>query len=409
MATSRNSLVVLGCSATKFDIDGQVPAVHLYDGPMFRVLRSHLRGRKWSKNLSVGVLSAKYGLIGAVAPIESYDQRMTAQQAARLRTRVNECLSTLATSHERVHLVLGRDYMQAVDSDRLRAQADVRCVDGPIGMKLHELSTLLTSLPAVRRDLREVSQRTGNRGPLYFLPDWDDFVDAEFDFIEDKFSAPDRSDRKQAHITELLRPNRICDGILVSLAQNLGTKGLLRRLPPADPELLRPPSVRDHFGLSPDQWAFGDCGAFSYAKHDPSISIEQAVAVYELYDFDLGASVDHIPLPEIVNDSGEREALSEYERKRRVRVTRDNAEAFMRVWRTRGCKFTPVGVIQALDAAGYARQVRDYLDMGYNHIALGGLVPRTDEDIRDIVSAVKRATALCPEQPWVHLFGVFRP
>src|SRR5216684_3209695 len=155
MATSRNSLVVLGCSATKFDVDGHVPAVHLYDGPMFRTLRSHLRGRKWSKNLSVGILSAKYGLIGAVAPIEPYDQRMTPDQAAHLRTRVNECLLALATNHERVHLVLGRDYMEAVDSDRLRAHADVRCVDGPIGMKLHELSTLLTSLPAVRRDLRE--------------------------------------------------------------------------------------------------------------------------------------------------------------------------------------------------------------------------------------------------------------
>jgi hypothetical protein len=410
MATSRNSLVVLGCSATKFDVDGQVPAVHLYDGPMFRTLRSHLRGRKWSKNLSVGVLSAKYGLIGAVAPIETYDQRMTPQQAAHLRTRVNESLLVLAASHERVHLVLGRDYMQAVDLDRLRARTDVQSADGPIGMKLHALSTLLASLPAVRRDLRAVSEQTSNRGPLYFLPDWDDFVDAEFDFVRDKFSAMDRSDRKQAHITQLLRPSRICDGILVSLAQNLGSKGLLRRLPPEDPELLRPPSVRDHFGLSPDQWAFGDCGAFSYAKdHDPAISVEQAVAVYELYDFDLGASVDHIPLPEIVNDEGRREALSDYERKRRVKVTRDNAEAFIRVWRARGCRFTPVGVIQALDATGYARQMTDYLDMGYNHIALGGLVPRSDEDIRDIVSAIKRATTQCQEKPWVHLFGVFRP
>jgi integrase len=74
MTTSPQTLVVLGCSATKFDVDGQVPAVHLYDGPVFRVLRSHLRSYKWPSDLSVGVLSAKYGFVGAVAPIKNYDQ-----------------------------------------------------------------------------------------------------------------------------------------------------------------------------------------------------------------------------------------------------------------------------------------------------------------------------------------------
>jgi len=374
MGSPQNTLVVLGCSATKFDVEGQVPAVHLYDGPMFRVLRSHLRAHKWSKDLSIGVLSAKYGLIGAVAPIESYDQRMTSDRAAFLRTEVNESLSLLAEGHRRVHLVLGRDYLQAVDSSLLRERAEVRSADGPIGEKLHQFSRLLASFPTMPRDLRVVSQVRNHRRPLYFLPDWDDFLDVDFDFRRDKFSAENRSDRKQAHGIQLLRPRKICDGVLVSLAQHLGSKGMLRRLPPGDPELLRPLSVRDHFGLSPDQWAFGDCGAFSYAKDfQPAISVERAVAVYELYDFDLGASVDHIPLPEIADSEGRRKKLPEDERKRRVKLTRDNADEFMSVWRARGCKFTPVGVIQGIDARAYARQVHEYLEMGYNHIGLGGL------------------------------------
>lgn len=410
MSPSQNALVVLGCSATKFDVEGQVPAVHLYDGPMFRVLRSHLRAHKWSKDLSIGVLSAKYGLIGAVAPIETYDQRMTSDRAAILRTQVNESFSLLAARHQRVHLVLGRDYMQAIDSGLLRERAEVRTVDGPIGEKLHQFSRLLASFPMARRDLREVSQVGSHRRPLYFLPDWDDFLDVDFDFRKDKFSAENRSDRKQAHSIQLLRPRKICDGILVSLAQHLGSKGMLRHLPPGDPQLMRPLSVRDHFGLSPDQWAFGDCGAFSYANEcRPSISVEQAVAVYELYDFDLGASVDHIPLPEIVDKEGRRKKLSAEERKRRVKLTRDNADEFISVWRARGCKFTPVGVIQGIDATGYARQIHEYLEMGYNHIALGGLVPKSDEDIRKIVSAVSGTIENYPEKPWIHLLGVFRP
>ena len=106
-ALPQNTLVVLGCSATKFEVAGQVPAVHLYDGPMYRVLRSHLRTHRWPKELSIGVLSAKHGLIGSLAPIENYDQRMTIDRAASLRPQVTTTLSGLVKQNTQVHLVLG--------------------------------------------------------------------------------------------------------------------------------------------------------------------------------------------------------------------------------------------------------------------------------------------------------------
>src|SRR5712692_3635441 len=199
MTSQQNSLVVLGCSATKFQVDGQIPAVYLYDGPMFRVLRSRLRTHKWPRDLSIGVLSAKYGLIGGVAPIETYDQRMTPDRAAHLRTKVTSSLSTLAQQHGRIHFVLGQDYLEAIDCLALRERTEVECVEGAIGVKLHRLSNLLTSFASDRRDLREVSRSAGNGAPLYFLPDWDDFLDVGFDFRKDKFSADNRSDRRQAH------------------------------------------------------------------------------------------------------------------------------------------------------------------------------------------------------------------
>ena len=87
MPASSSSLVVLGCSATKFDSEGSIPAVHLYDGPMYRVLRSRLRSHRWPERLNISVLSAKYGLIGSVAPIRHYDQRMTADRAERARAQ----------------------------------------------------------------------------------------------------------------------------------------------------------------------------------------------------------------------------------------------------------------------------------------------------------------------------------
>lgn len=405
-APLQNTLVVLGCSATKFDVDGQVPAVHLYDGPMYRVLRSHLRSYRWPTDLSVSVLSAKYGLIGGLAPIENYEQRMTPQRALQLKEKVTSSLREISAKHKNLHMILGRDYLQAIDAPALSNQISIDYAEGPIGMKLHRFSHLLSRHK--RQPRTHYSPELGPR-PLYFLPDWDDFLDVDYDFDNDTFSAKARAERNEVHMIKLFQPQRLCDGVLVSLAQHLGTKGLLRRVPLDDPYLLRPRSVRDHFGLSQDQWAFGDCGAFSYVNDDmPSISVEQAVAIYELYEFDMGASVDHIPVEEVTTIKGKRK-LSDAERRQRVKLTRENAATFFSLWRSRQCNFTPVGVVQGLDPSSYARQVLEYAEIGYTHLALGGLVPRQDDDIKEIVNQVTRALAQLKQRPWIHLLGIFRP
>jgi len=408
MSSTSDSLVIVGCSATKFDVDSSVPAVHLYDGPVYRILRAHLRHQRWSKDLSLGVLSAKHGLIGAMAPISTYDLRMTPARADLLRDTVTSTLHEYAKGKANVHLVLGKDYLRALDFSNLIAPENVITADGPIGLKLQYFSRLLGRFkrsPRVRRIPIHAAR------PLYFLPDWDDFLDTGFDFHNDTFSAEKKSDRVQSHSIELMRPRRLCDGVLVSLAQQLsGSKGLLRKLPASDPGHLRPRSVRDHFGLADDQWAFGDCGAFSYVNRcNPAISVEQAVALYDLHEFDLGASVDHIPVPEVVDEDGIRRQLSKYQRSRRVKLTQENAVAFIDEWRRRVCTFVPVGIIQAMSAKNYAEQIPEYIEMGYTHIALGGLVPQSDSEITDVIKAVRSVTKTLRTIPWIHLLGVYRP
>ena len=87
--------------------------------------------------------------------------------------------------------------------------------------------------------------------------------------------------------------------------------------------------MRNQFGLSKDQSLFGDCGAFSYVNDDePAISIEQAIALYDLHGFDFGASVDHIPVLNI-NRDGLKFELSNDQRKKRVDTTKKNAERKM--------------------------------------------------------------------------------
>jgi hypothetical protein len=303
---------------------------------------------------------------------------------------------------------MGKNYLQSINLEALsNAHTRFRFVDGPIGMKLHRLHDLLQTLgPKPRSGPKPLASMDR---PLYFLPDWDDFLDADYNFTKDQFSATNRSQRHEEHSIALMRPHRLCDGVLVSLAQNLGSKGLLKRMAFSDEESLAPRSVREHFSLRTDQWAFGDCGAFSYVAEDaPAISVEQAVSLYDLYEFDLGASVDHIPLQEIPTSKGRR-PLSEYERRARVKLTRENADRFLTIYRERGARFTPVGVVQGLGPKSYANQIAEYVEMGYEHLAIGGLVPRSDAEILNIVRAVHKEVKELRSKPWIHLLGIFRP
>ncbi|MCY4654899.1 MAG: tRNA-guanine transglycosylase DpdA [Dehalococcoidia bacterium] len=402
-------LLILGCSNPKRASAGILPALDRYDGPAYRVLRKFLRERQWPQDVSIAILSAKYGLFGSLKGIEDYDQRMSPEIVGGM---IAECSTTLGKwmrsgSHRSVHLSLGKDYIPAVRPglDALGLSPEV--FSGGIGEKLHQIKNFLNGSSSVQRDTAVVEAGTGRT--MYFLPDWDDLLDPEFDFEDDSFSGKNREERGDRHCSVLMQPKRMSDGILVSLAQQGSSKGPLRRLEGTEDGALAPLPLRSQFGLSRSQYLFGDCGAFSYLNEDqPTITVDQAVALYELYNFDFGASVDHIPVRK-VNKDGVLMLLSEEERQERVNITRNNAKLFIETAKERKAQFNPVGTIQGLSSGQYAQAIGDYYEMGYRHVALGGLVPLNDNEIEEIVRAVDSAANKLKNRPWIHLFGVFRP
>ena len=400
-------LLILGCSQTKRDSRGLLPALDRYDGPQYRVLRKFLRESQWPTNLSVAILSAKHGLFGSLKSIEHYDQRMSVASAHAHAQNCSRILNKWAESHDTVYLSLGRDYLPAVSPalDSLRIRSEV--FNGPIGVKLNKVKSFLSSSSPAPRVKAHVEGGTGNCS--YFLPDWDDLLDPAFDFESDSFSGATREQREDKHCSVLMQPKRMSDGFLVSLAQRGTSKGPLRRLEGTETSSLYPLPLRSRFGLSDNQFLFGDCGAFSYVNEDaPTISVEQAVSLYELYGFDFGASVDHIPVRHIVKN-GESKALPNEERQGRVDATRTNAELFIKAAKRRKAVFNPVGTIQGLSPEQFAQSVHDYHEMGYRHLALGGLVRLPDSEVAEIVRKVISTADGIKERPWIHLFGIFRP
>jgi hypothetical protein len=402
-------LLVLGCSQTKRDTEGLLPAIDRYDGSSYRVLRNYLRQREWPSNLSVAILSAKYGLVGGFTGIEDYDERMTAPRASAWAPLCGDTLANWATDHASVHFSLGKDYLPAVTPAikyTLKNKAEI--FEGPIGMKLSQIKGLLERTGSPARHRPKLPE-PGSGSVNYFLPDWDDLLDEHFNFESGEFSGASRAEREDKHCCILMKPKRMCDGVLVSLAQHVTSKGPLKRIMGTEAASLAPKNLRNQFGLDGEQSLFGDCGAFSYVNEDePAISVEQAVALYDLYGFDFGASVDHIPVPEIIQ-KGNKKVLSSAKRANRVRVTIENAARFISVANQRQAGFIPVGTIQGLKPEEYAKSARLYHEMGYRHLALGGLVPLPDAAIEKIVTQVMCVVSELKPRPWVHLFGIFRP
>lgn len=408
-AASRDArkLLILGCSDLKRHSDGPLPALDRYDGPAYRVLRKFLRERLWPSDLSIAVLSAKHGLFGIFKNIEDYNKRMDSDTARLQAPACTRVLESWAQHHKSIHISLGQQYLPALQPAIDQLEIEPTLFHGAIGHKLSQVKNLLANSISTPRNIPQIEAGTGQY--RYFLPDWDDVLDPNFDFETDKFSAPARSQRDDKHCAVLTKPQRLSDGVLLSLAQCEIQKGLLKRPQGTGVESLSPPPIRQHFGLEDDQYLFGDCGAFSYVdSEEPALSVDRAVALYESYGFDFGAAVDHIPMAKIVR-GGEVRELSKSERLKRIEITSTNAADFITSAQQRKAKFLPVAILHGLDPEGYSSLVRYYYDLGYRHIAIGGLVPRADKQVADVVTAVMKSVDDLPERPWMHLFGIYRP
>jgi len=404
-------LLVLGCSDRKRTAKGKLPALELYDGVNFRVLRTFLLDRGWPPGLCIKILSAKYGLINATDLIESYDQRLDKEQARQFNPAVLKSLKTLGKLSS-VFINLGKDYLPAINgTDNLFQKKRITHAEGGIGQKMAHMKRWLNGLPSLTAAM---PGKRSSPSYLYFFPDWDDYVAEPFVHEINTQNRPVRTTKRYAH--QVFGATQTpYDGMLVSLAQIYTGKGTLSRL---DADLVDRNALRKAMKVPKRLLLFGDCGAFSYVFDEkPPFSAEEAAQLYHRYGFDVGASVDHIPLPEIVVEDNKgklvRKVLTLEERTARMRLTAQNAEAFLAARRKHRHRFVPIGVIQGLDTGSYIKYVHDYIDMGYQHIALGGLVPKSDSEILEICSAVRNAvqtrTRGEKQNLWLHLFGILRP
>lgn len=251
----------------------------------------------------------------------------------------------------------------------------------------------------------------------FFMPDWNDTVDPGFDFQADEFT-PDRDVSKDVYAHEIFE-RMPYSGILISRAVAEKSETRYQNLVDV--------GSREFYRLPDEMEIFGDCGAFSYVNEDePRYETEDVLEYYDAIGVDYGVSVDHLVVNTIYVVETAREELedgsviekqrkrkkqmTDEERQRRIHLTLENADDFLRLHNQRGYEFTPVGVAQGWNSTAYAESVEQLLKMGYKYIALGGLARSPSSSILEILRAVEKAKVKCtnvdPHEVRLHLFGV---
>jgi hypothetical protein len=150
-----------------------------------------------------------------------------------------------------------------------------------------------------------------------------------------------------------------------------------------------------------DMELFGDSGAFSYVKEEvPPYTPEQVLDFYADARFTHGCAVDHVIFEYERDDKGKAPG-SEHAR-RRFEITLENAREFLKLSRNLGSGFTPIGVAQGWSPSSIADAAAKLEMMGYEYLALGGLVPLRADDIHRCLKAVRERIS---HDTRIHLLG----
>ena len=244
----------------------------------------------------------------------------------------------------------------------------------------------------------------------YFIPEWDDRVDPEYDFITDSHSKIHYENplTNDVYIWDIFGLNAVpVDGVLVSRMKAMQSKSKYERI------LER--GIHQFLHLPPEIEIMGDCGAWGYIdKEEPPFEVGEVLDYYVRCGFNYGVSVDHLIVP-----------AYDDQKERRWKITIDRAREMHRLWSSREDyqrSVRIIGVAQGWDVGSYREAVRELLDIGYDYVGLGGLArsptgtKSEKEGTKNILNVVKGVwtdiTKWIDENKRridVHIFGVARP
>jgi len=228
----------------------------------------------------------------------------------------------------------------------------------------------------------------------FIFADSQDTIDPNYDFLNDEFSSDriiQRTD-KYPHEVFKLKPY---DGMLISrgLLDDGVYKSSSRAYSSEQTKRLKREGIKKFLRYY-DGEIFGDNGAFSYHKLDtPPYEVDETVKYYKECGFDYGISLDHIIFEydkrfDTDNEFDDKFKITQTMQKR-YDITINNAKIFFDECKKQKVNFHPIGAVQAWSPNTMKKASKKLVEIGYDYIAIGGLVPLNIDSCEEIVKAVR--------------------
>lgn len=146
-----STLLVQSCSATKHEVAEPTPALEVYDGYFYRIIKKAIRENEFRSDIDICILSAEHGILAQDDYITSYDRRMSASRADELQEAVTESLTQRINegNYESVVLNVGSIYRRAIGNLESSTNVAVSAIDGKgIGAKGKILKQFVRAEPS---------------------------------------------------------------------------------------------------------------------------------------------------------------------------------------------------------------------------------------------------------------------
>ena len=230
-----------------------------------------------------------------------------------------------------------------------------------------------------------------------------DYVDPAFDFVADRSPAERQPYWDDSYPHEILGYAPY-DGVLVSRGI-VGDHRVKGKYTASQARRFHLVGARKFLRLDKPEFAhldiFGDCGAFTYVNDErPPYTPAEMVDFYDECGFTHGCSVDHIIFdfdPAATGMEG-----GSADAKHRFDITLENADGFRQEALAIRAGFTPLGVVQGWSPGSMAEAARRLVAMGYDYLALGGMVPLKSPEIKMCLAAIRDAV---PTSTKLHILG----
>lgn len=143
----RPRALILSCSERKRRVHRPSPAIEVYDGPYYRIIRKLMREGRFATTVDIFIISAMYGLLRSKDLITPYERRINAILAKAMRADVLASLQRAFSEHNyrEVFINLGADYRLCVSGLReiLAPDASVLYARGGIGQRGSQMKAWL--------------------------------------------------------------------------------------------------------------------------------------------------------------------------------------------------------------------------------------------------------------------------